>query len=185
VAVRLPDALRGHLAVEIGRLRDVATDVAWVAEANLHVTLKFLGQIEESRVGAITDALASVTGRTPAFELDVRGLGAFPMPSRPRVLWIGLEPAAPLAALAGEIDAALATLGFPRESRSFAAHVTLGRVRESRRNPALAAALARPAHCGHLSVSRVSLMRSELHPRGARYSELASVVLAGAGSPVE
>jgi len=174
-----------RLAVEIGRLRDVATDVAWVAETNLHVTLKFLGQIEETRVGAITEALVSVATRTPAFALDVRGLGAFPTPSRPRVLWAGLEPAAPLTALGGAVDAALATLGFVRESRAFAAHVTLGRVRESRRNPALAAALARPTHCGRLTVSRVSLMRSELHPHGVRYTELAGVVLAGAGSPVE
>jgi 2'-5' RNA ligase len=156
-----------------------------VAEANLHVTLKFLGQIEETRVGAITEALVAVATRTPAFALDVRGLGAFPTPSRPRVLWAGLEPAAPLTALAGAVDAALAALGFVRESRAFAAHVTLGRVRESRRNPALAAALARPADCGGLPVARVSLMRSELHPRGARYTELTSVVLAGAGRPVE
>ena len=175
-----------RLAVEIGRLRDVATDVAWVAETNLHVTLKFLGQIEETRAGAVAEALASVAARTPAFALDVRGLGAFPTPpSRPRVLWVGLEPAIPLTALAREVDSALAALGFARESRSFAAHVTLGRVRESRRNPALAAALARPTHCGRLTVSRVSLMRSELHPHGARYTELAGVVLAGAGSPVE
>jgi RNA 2',3'-cyclic 3'-phosphodiesterase len=76
-------------------------------------------------------------------------------------------------------------LGLPRESRPFAAHVTLGRVRETRRNPALAAALARPAECGRLPVTRVSLMRSELNPRGARYTELTSVGLAGAPSPVE
>ena len=156
-----------------------------MAETNLHVTLKFLGQIEETRVGAVAEALASVAARTPAFALDVRGLGAFPTPSRPRTLWVGLEPAAPLTALAREVDSALAALGFARESRSFAAHVTLGRVRESRRNPALAAALARATHCGRLTVSRVSLMRSELHPHGARYTELAGVVLAGAGSPVE
>jgi 2'-5' RNA ligase len=156
-----------------------------VAEANLHVTLKFLGQIEEARVAPIAEAIGAVATRTTAFELGVRGLGAFPTPARPRIVWIGLEPAAPLAALAGDLDAALGTLGIARESRPFAAHVTLGRVRETRRNPALAAALARPAECGRLPVARVLLMRSELHPRGARYTELTSVVLAGAGSPVE
>jgi RNA 2',3'-cyclic 3'-phosphodiesterase len=156
-----------------------------VAETNLHVTLKFLGQIEPARVGAIADALASVAARSPAFDLDVRGLGAFPTISHPRVVWADLTPAAPLAALARDVDVTLGTLGFPRESRPFAAHVTLGRVRESRRNPALAAALARPAECGRLPVTRVSLMRSELNPRGARYAELTSVVLAGAPPPVE
>jgi RNA 2',3'-cyclic 3'-phosphodiesterase len=98
---------------------------------------------------------------------------------------IAHELRTPLAALAGEVDGALATVGSAPESRPFAAHVTLGRVRQSRRNPALAAALARPAECGRLTVARVSLMQSELHPRGARYTELTSVVLAGAGSPVE
>jgi 2'-5' RNA ligase len=156
-----------------------------VAESNLHVTLKFLGQVEAARVESIAAALERVGARTPAFELAVRGLGAFPAPARARVVWAGLEPAARLAALAADVDTALATLGFARESRPFAAHVTLGRVRESRRNPSLADALARPAPCGRLPVSRLSLMRSELHPRGARYTELAGVLLAGAASPVE
>ena len=181
----LPDALRARLTGEIDRLLGVAADVAWVAEANLHVTLKFLGQIEAGRVAPIAEALGAVASRTPSFELAVRGLGAFPTPVRARVVWVGLEPIGPLAAVAAELDTALGTLGIPRESRPFAAHVTLGRVRESRRNLGLADALARPAECGRLPVTRLSLMRSELHPRGARYTELTSVVLAGAASPVE
>lgn len=156
-----------------------------MAETNLHVTLKFLGQIDPARVDAVAAGLAAVAARTRAFDLDVRRLGAFPTANRPRILWAGLEPAAPLAALAREVDATLGALGHPRESRPFAAHVTLGRVRESRRNPALASALARPADCGRLAVTRLSLMRSELNPRGARYTELTSVLLAGAPSPVE
>ena len=181
----MPDALRARLAVEIDRLRAVASDVAWVAETNLHVTVKFLGQIEDPRVGVIGDALGAVATRTRSFELGVRDLGAFPTAARPRIVWVGLEPAAPLAALAADVDTALGALGMPRESRPFAAHVTLGRVRDSRRNPPLAAALAPPVECGRLPVSRLSLMRSELHPRGARYTELAGVVLAGEVSPVE
>ena len=185
MAVLLPEALRARLGVEIGRLRDVAADVAWVAEANLHVTLKFLGQIDAAAVAPIAAALAAVGARTPAFDLGVHGLGAFPTPARPSIVWVGLTPATPLATLAADVDAALSALGFARESRPFAAHVTLGRVRESRRNAALTAALARPAACGPLAVRALSLMRSELRPRGARYTELASIVLAGAGSPVE
>jgi 2'-5' RNA ligase len=185
VAVLLPDALREQLGREIGRLRDVAPDVAWVADPNLHVTLKFLGQIDEARVPAIADAIRAATSRAPAFEVGVRGLGAFPSPSRPRVVWAGLEEAGALDALAGEVDRALAALGMPRESRPFAAHVTLGRVREPRRYPGLAEALARPADFGRLPVTRLSLMRSDLHPGGARYTEVTSVVLARAPSPVE
>lgn len=156
-----------------------------MAAGNLHVTLKFLGPIDETRVPAIADALGSAASRTAPFDVAVRGLGAFPNASRPRVVWAGLEEAGALGALAGQVNGALAALGLPRESRPFATHVTLGRVREPRRNRALAAALARPVDFGRLPVTRVSLMRSDLHPGGARYTELAGVLLAGAPSPVE
>lgn len=178
----LPDAVRAELGTEIGRLRAVARDVAWVAESNLHVTLKFLGVVDEARVGAITEALGAAVSAASAFDVAIRGLGAFPTSSRPRVIWAGLPGAPALAALAGEVDRALAELGFPRESRPFAAHVTLGRVREPRRNPALAEALLRPVDVGRMTVTRVSLMRSDLHPRGARYTELAGLRLAGAAA---
>jgi RNA 2',3'-cyclic 3'-phosphodiesterase len=95
------------------------------------------------------------------------------------VLWAGLEDATRgMTALAGRVDGCCARLGFPAETRDFAAHVTLGRVRDARRQPALADALARPADFGGLRVERVSLMRSELSPRGARYFELFAAPLA-------
>jgi 2'-5' RNA ligase len=181
----LPEPLRERLGREIGRLRAVANDVGWVADANLHVTVKFLGQIDEAWVPAVAEALGAVAARVAAFEMAVRGLGAFPSPARPRVVWAGLEGAEPLAALAGEVDGALAALGIPREARAFAAHVTLGRAREPRRNVALAEALARPVEFGRLPVTRLSLMRSELQPGGSRYTELAAVLLSGGGPPVE
>jgi 2'-5' RNA ligase len=179
VAVLLPDDLRQRLETAIERLRPHAADVAWVAPANLHVTLKFLGRVDESRAPALAEALAASLAGQRAFDVGVRGLGAFPSPTRPRVLWAGLEDATGgLAALAERVDACCGGLGFPREARAFAAHVTLGRVREPRRQPALGEALARAGDFGRLRVERVSLMRSELSPRGARYSELAAAPLA-------
>ena len=163
----------------------MARGVAWVAEPNLHVTLKFLGQVDEARLPAIVGALEATASRRPRFEVAVRGLGAFPSASRPRVVWAGLEDVPALAALAGEIDAALAALGFPTESRPFAAHVTLGRQREPRGNAALAAALARPVELGRLAVARVSLMRSDRAAGATRYTELAGVLLTGGPASVE
>ena len=175
----LPDDVRQRLAAAIERLRPHAADVAWVAAGNLHVTLKFLGQVDETRVPALADALRVTLAGEPAFDVAVRGLGAFPSPMRPRVLWAGLEdgPGA-LGAVARRVDVCCGGLGFPPETREFAAHVTLGRVREPRRQPALADALARAADFGRVRVERVSLMRSEPSPRGARYSELAVAPLA-------
>ncbi len=175
----LPDDVRQRLAAEIERLRPHAADVAWVAPANLHLTLKFLGQVDEARVPAVAAALATAAAGHRGFDVLVRGLGAFPSPARPRVLWAGLaEDAGRLRALAESVDDACGGLGFPRETRAFAGHVTLGRVREPRRRPTLADALARGGEFGRVRVARVTLMRSELSPRGARYSELATGPLA-------
>ena len=175
----LPDDVRQQLADAAERLRRHATDVAWVAPGNLHVTLKFLGQVDEARVPALTDALRAALADRPTFDVAVRGLGAFPSPTRPRVLWAGLEDTTGgMRTLAERVDACCGRLGFAAETRAFAAHVTLGRVREARRQPALADALSRPADFGRLRVDRVSLMRSELSPRGARYSELFAAPLA-------
>ena len=175
----LPDDIRQRLAAAIDRLRPHVADVAWVAESNLHVTLKFLGRVDETRAPAVADALRAALADQRAFDVGVRSLGAFPSATRPRVLWAGLDDAAgALAAVARRVDACCGALGFPRETREFAAHVTLGRVREPRRQSRLADALARGADFGRLRVERVSLMRSELSPRGARYSELAAAPLA-------
>jgi RNA 2',3'-cyclic 3'-phosphodiesterase len=100
---------------------------------------------------------------------------------KPRVIWAGVaDGAAELSAVAAQVERSLSPLGFPAEDRPFSAHVTLGRVRTPRRNPRLAVALAASAEVELVCVpvGRVSLMRSELSPRGARYSELAGHALA-------
>jgi 2'-5' RNA ligase len=178
VAVLLPDEIKRRLAQEVDALGRHASGVAWVAEANLHITVKFLGGVEEVRLPAVAAALErGVT--VPAFEVEIRGLGAFPTASRPRVLWAGAPGSSAFTRLAEGIDQALAVLGFPPEGRGFTPHVTIGRVREPRRDAALTQALeaaaARPF--GTLRVDRVSVMRSDLSPRGARYTELAAVPL--------
>ena len=127
-------------------------------------------------------ALAGAVTDRPAFQLALSGLGAFPSPVRPRVLWAGIgEGAGAAADVAARIDAALDPLGFPRETRPFSAHVTLGRVRAPRADRRLAEVLADGAPAGRQPVGHVSLMRSALSPRGARYTELAALPLAPGG----
>jgi RNA 2',3'-cyclic 3'-phosphodiesterase len=170
--------VRARLAAEVERLRPLARDVAWVGRDNFHLTLKFLGGVEPGRLDAITAALAEVGRAHRPFELGVSDLGAFPSRSRPRVLWAGVdEGAAAAAALAVDVDHALSSLGFEREGRAFSAHVTLGRVRSPRPDRRLAEALHGDAYGGQ-RVEHVSLVRSELSPRGARYTELAALPLA-------
>jgi len=172
--------VREALGAAIERLRGTARGVAWVAPENLHLTLKFLGSVDETGLAALTSALTSAVTGLAAFDAEVRGLGAFPTPTRPRVVWAGIAAGAPaLVDVAGRVEAALAALGFPPDERPFSPHVTLGRVRQPGRAPALAGALAAGAGraFGRTRVGRVSLMRSDLSPRGARYTELAGGAL--------
>jgi len=183
VAVLLDAAVRARVGRVIEELRPLGPGVAWVIPDNLHLTVKFLGGVEETRLADVTVAITRAACRASSFELAVTGVGAFPSPTRPRVLWAGVTAGAtPLTGLAGDLDTALAELGFPREDRAFSPHVTFGRVREPRRQPALASALVAAAALdfGRVQVTKLSLMRSDLSPRGARYSELAAIPLTGA-----
>jgi len=148
---------------------------------NLHVTLKFLGPIEITQRALVVTALARAAAGVPAFAITLRGLGAFPSLTRPRVIWGGVDDGARiLTALADVVERALVPLGFAAEER-FVPHVTLGRVRLLRRDPALAEALALAAtrDFGAVQVDRIALMRSDLSPRGARYDEVATWALGG------
>lgn len=169
--------MRSALGERVDRLRRVAGAVGWVATENLHITLKFLGQVEVARLPSIEAALARAAADVRPFELAFVGLGAFPAPTRPRVIWAGVaEGREPIARLAEGVERELGALGFAPEGRPFSAHVTLGRVREPRRDPKLAEALGAAAaeRIGSMRVERVSLMRSELSPRGARYTEISA-----------
>jgi 2'-5' RNA ligase len=157
--------------------------VAWVAADNFHVTLKFLGEVAAASLPQIEATLGAAAAPAAPFTLGVRGLGAFPSPARARVIWAGAaEGAGAAIRLAARVEEALEPLGFVRETRPFVPHVTLGRAREPRRRPALAAALAAGAtrEFGRVAVARVSLMRSALSPRGSRYTELRAFELGGA-----
>jgi 2'-5' RNA ligase len=140
--------------------------------------VKFLGSVDDTRVQSVIDALHTAAGAHAPFELEVGGLGAFPTPTRARVLWAGLVGGvAPLSALAASVEDGLAGLGFPREDRAFSPHITLARVREPGRAPALAEALgaASGRRFGRFAVPEMALMRSDLSPKGARYSVLAPI----------
>ena len=151
---------------------------------NLHLTVKFLGAVAEERIESIASVLTGVVVGVGAFEAEIEGLGAFPSAVRPRVVWAGVTAGAgPMGELAGRVDEALIALGFAPDARPFSPHITLGRVRQPGGAPALTEALRGAAGrpFGRLRVARVSLMRSELSPRGARYTELAAASLGGAG----
>jgi RNA 2',3'-cyclic 3'-phosphodiesterase len=184
VAVLLPEALRIRIDEAAAPLRGQAAGVSWVRADNLHLTLRFLGAIDEATIGRVREALVEAAAATAPFRIEVGGFGGFPSSRTPRVLWVGLTAGAePLAALHAHLERALAARGIAPEGRGFHAHITLGRAREPRGVSGLEPVLGAAAGpLGGAPVEALHLMRSDLHPAGARYSVVAREVLAGASA---
>jgi len=179
VAIDLPDEVKAALARAQARLRDDAprADVRWTPPRGLHLTLRFLGEVGEAAVPGVIATLTAAASGHPAVELAATGVGVFPQPTRPRVLWAGIEGA--LAGLAADIEGGLVALGHPQERRPFSAHVTLGRVRRPVALAALNRAIAglgRPEF-GAWTAREVVLYRSHQRPTGSVYEALAQVPL--------
>ncbi len=186
VAVTLPDALRERLARSQERLRATQADVSWVRPENIHLTLKFLGEIHSKLLGRIGPALQSAGRELPPFSVALAGLGAFGGRS-PRVIWAGLtEGHERLTDLADRVDVALGHVGVPKERRPFSAHATLGRVRTPRNADALLAAVAagREESFGDVAVEDFVLMQSRLSPQGSTYTVVDRYPLGGSASRV-
>ena len=180
IAVNLPAAVREAIYADAGPLRATTTAIRWVSPAALHVTLKFLGERDESLVAPLRDVLKSVVPAHAAISARTTDVGVFPNFRRPRVVWVGMTGERALQSLAGDIDRALTPLGIPREARAFRAHLTLGRVKGelgAAEATALAAAAKSCRGSRGLAVQTVDLMQSELGPAGSRYSVLAAVPL--------
>jgi 2'-5' RNA ligase len=185
LAVDLAPRVRAAVGELQGRLRSRAgaADVRWTAPEGMHLTLKFLGEVAEPRIDAVVEAVRVVAAATPMLALVAGGVGAFPTPRRPRVVWVGLTGGADaLARLAGALDQALAAVGFVPEARAFHAHVTLGRVRSPRGLRVLAGALAAEAGAeyGAWRAGEAVLYRSYLRPTGSVYEVLARLPFATA-----
>jgi len=187
VAIELPDAVRDGLARAADSLRRVLPPDAlrWVRPEGIHITLKFLGPVEEGRVPALHTALRIAVREIAPFELSTGDVGSFGGRRNVRVVWVGVGgDTGSLGALAERVEDALGPLGFPGEQRPFAAHLTLARVREGtlpavREQIYVALSQPRPAESPSFRVKRVSLMRSTLGRCGALYDALGSYPLAG------
>jgi 2'-5' RNA ligase len=159
---------------------DRTSSVRWTDPRSIHLTLKFLGEVDEGRVAELVQALAGAVEGRGAPILGLGGLGAFPNRRRPRILWVGLkEEGKLLPPLQAAVESAAATLGWEREGRPFQPHLTVGRVRDfgghSSRVPQelLDAITDDPiTERAALQQPRVALMQSQLSPQGARYTEL-------------
>ncbi len=180
IAVNLPAEERRAIWQATAPLRASHLPVRWVGESELHVTLRFLGEVESERAPAIAEALAGAVGALQPFGVGVGGVGAFPGLAKPRVIWLGVERHPALELLANDVELALMGLGFEPALKPFAPHLTLGRARRGAR-PAALKDLARLAgavtHQALAPVTSVDLMQSTLGAQGASYTVLSKAAL--------
>jgi 2'-5' RNA ligase len=183
VAVSISDAVRDRAAELIERLQAAPADVKWVEPANMHLTLKFLGEVPLNEIPRVCERVALGAAEIEPFELQLRGAGAFPNLRRPRTIWLGAgEGEQPMRRLARAVEARLTKLGFRKENRRFSAHLTLGRVRRS--GPGLeelgrAVAEAADFSGGTMAVDEVRVYSSRLASAGPTYEILGRAKLGG------
>jgi len=182
IAIELPESVKSLLDNLQQELKNLRLKVGWVRPQNIHLTLKFLGNINPADIENIGGAMADAAAECKPFALTVGGIGYFPGIKRPRIIWVGLGGAtAVLLELQRNLEDRLATVGFAKEKRSFKAHLTLGRIRQAVDPNTLGRAIEDYSDFGRQQfiADRIILFKSDLKPSGAVYSKLKQVDLGG------
>ena len=179
LAVDLDPEVIASICQAITRLKQVMPSLRWVPPANFHLTIKFLGAIEQSQIDPLAVALDEQLRPFPRFSINAKGLGVFPDSRRPKILWVGFA-GDQLLRLANHAEMVLQPLGFVPEIRPYKPHLTIGRWRQFERPPnALSADLMkwRDYEFGESFIDKVILYQSVLKPEGASYQTLKAVSL--------
>jgi 2'-5' RNA ligase len=184
IACDISPPVRSQIAAEIAVLRDIQADVRWEPAEKLHLTLKFLGETPESLITPIGTILESIARPVVPFELIFAGMGCFPDGRQPRVIWIGTQDASgALPSLSRGIDEAMVSFGFKRETRPFAAHLTVGRVKGPRGISRLLRTMETVTfRSDSVTVQEILLVRSQLGAGGSVYTTLQRFPLGGASN---
>jgi RNA 2',3'-cyclic 3'-phosphodiesterase len=180
LAIELPEALRAGLARVQEELKRSRADVRWVTPGNIHLTLKFFGNVPDDEIDALAQAARGAAAETTPLQLQVTAVGAFPSPNAPRVVWLGLGgDLVPLTQLFYRLEKAFAALGYPPEGRAFNPHLTLGRVKSPANRDKLARMLEKlpPVDWPPFTVKELTLFQSDLSPQGSKYTALEVIPL--------
>ena len=180
IAVDVPPEVRNHLYSVSAALGSLDLDARLAPVPSIHLTLRFLGNVEKSRISAVGDAIRRCARQVPPFPLAVRNLGAFPNRKRPRIVWAGVSGDGTLERLHQLLEMELQPLGFDRERKRFKPHLTLLRLKSPRNLKRLSAFLDQETDRTSpvsFCVRQVHLYESRLHGRGARHLKLVTAEL--------
>jgi 2'-5' RNA ligase len=184
IAIEFPKHLQDAIEKQIVRLRQTLGDeiIRWVPAQNMHLTLKFLGDIATSHVDFLKQLLAHEANSHPQFDMQIGGLGSYPTSRRPRVLWAGLQAPADLTSLQKSIEAGTTRLGYEPDEHAFSPHLTLGRVRQNIAPAEMqkVRTILNTIQLGNIGTARVDsihLFKSDRQPSGSIYTKLFSAPL--------
>lgn len=179
IAIELPESIKRKIGEVQTPLKKTDAFVSWVKPGNIHVTLKFLGEVPEDKIEEVFAATEKALQATKPFTMSLEGMGGFPNLRRPRVIWIGAGSGQEkLSGLAKRIEEEMEEIGFPREKRRFSAHFTIGRVKSPRNIERLAELVeSTDFQTEEIQVTEVVVMKSQLDPAGAIYTPLKKVPL--------
>ncbi len=180
IALELPQELKQAIADYVAPLRALDKGISWTKAENVHLTLKFLGEVSKAQIENVSTALRELCTNFAPIAAEISGAGVFPNEHRPRVLWIGIkENSGKLAELAQRLENECRRLGFEKEERGFTAHLTIGRVKEGKAANVVKALRESPFPSQQIVFQECTLMRSQLHAKGSIYTALEKVCFSG------
>ncbi|KPK97044.1 MAG: hypothetical protein AMJ95_11240 [Omnitrophica WOR_2 bacterium SM23_72] len=180
IAIELPEEIKESLARLQDRLKQSQADVKWVKPQNIHLTLKFLGEINEEQLEKITRALEQVCLNRRCFQMCLSTVGAFPKVNFPRVIWVGVEKgASETSEIATDLEEKVSMVEVPKEKRPFSSHITIGRVRSNFNKDKLVNDLKTIGSLEgkEFAVTKLTLFKSTLTPTGPVYEALKTASL--------
>jgi len=178
---------RGFIAIDMesnkkliefeNEIKKTGADLKLVDPENIHITLKFLGDTEETLISEIEKIMNNAVKETKPFNIQLKGTGVFPNQNYIKVVWVGIEHGDPIASIANEIDEKLSKLGFKKEERAFSPHLTIARVKTSRNKDKLLQTIEkyRDVEFSDIKVDLIKLKKSDLTPKGPIYTTIKEV----------
>jgi 2'-5' RNA ligase len=180
ISVELPDEVKKNITELINELKLTEAGVRWVETKNLHITLKFLGWVDDKKLNDVIDLATRAAGGSGSFKAKFEGIGTFPPGKAPRVIWAGIvEGGDKLERIADALEKHFSGAGYRSEERGFSSHITIGRVKDNRGVDKLKEKMSgfERSNFGEMKVDQIAIMRSTLTPHGPVYEIIREVKL--------
>jgi 2'-5' RNA ligase len=178
IAIELPQGIKDAISCLQAKLKATGADVKWVSPSNIHLTLKFLGEIDEKTRDAVIEVMQEISSGIGQFSIKLGSIGAFPRIQSPRIIWIGLAQGHDqVKTIAQRLETELETCGLAKENREFSSHITIGRIRSLKNKDELAAGISKldgtvTENLGEFLAGKITLFKSTLTPQGPIYEKL-------------